>query len=356
MTSPVIVGRDAELAELAAALDAAAAGSGGLFVVEGEAGIGKSRLIEEFVSSARANGVLVLTGACLPFADAVPYAPLAAILDHLSDDGHATAGPAGVETVDRFRLFRWVADELVKRAAEQTVIVAVEDLQWADESTGDLLLFVANAARTAPVLVVASRRPAELDHPTGLGAAIGELVRSGRAQRLTVGPLGRDDVGAMIGQILGVDPSPGLLDRVVSRSDGNPFFTEELVAAGGGDDLPTMVGDVILQRVARLDDATQRVLRVAAAIGRRVSHALLSDVAGIDGQALDAALRDAGPRDVDAISVRARRRRVDCDRRLVVVPGAPRVRDAHGLRPGRVGTGAGDDDEPRLAALTGRRA
>ncbi len=83
-TSPVLVGRTTELGELNAALDQAIGGAGGLVVVDGEAGIGKSRLLEEFVAGARRSGAHVLTGSCLPFADSVPYAPFAQILGHLS--------------------------------------------------------------------------------------------------------------------------------------------------------------------------------------------------------------------------------------------------------------------------------
>jgi predicted ATPase len=293
-TSPVLVGRDAELSELAAALDQAAAGSGGLVLVDGEAGIGKSRLIEEFANSARAQGAVVLAGSCLPFADAVPYAPFAQILGHLSaGDSGAGGAPAPADPTDRFRFFAWVADELVAEATAQPLVVVVEDLHWVDESTGDLLLFVANAVRSAPVVVVGSRRPPERDRATGLTVALGELVRSGRARQVTLGPLGPRHVGELIGQLTGSAPPPGLVDPVTDRADGNPFFVEELVAAGGGPDLPTTIGDLILQRVAGIDASTKRLLQVSAVIGRQVGYPLLRDVTDLDAVALDSALRDA---------------------------------------------------------------
>ena len=212
-----------------------------------------------------AAGAHVLTGSCLPFADAVPYAPFAQILGHLSAVTAPTVRvPSAADPADRFRFFAWVADQLVAAASAQPLVVVVEDLHWADESTGDLLLFVANAARSAPVLVVASRRPSEGNRADGLSVALGELVRSGRAVQVGLGPLGPEEVGELIGRIIGSEPAPGLLDRIADRADGNPFFVEELVAAGGGADLPTTIADVVLQRVASVDPSTQQLLRVAA--------------------------------------------------------------------------------------------
>jgi tetratricopeptide (TPR) repeat protein len=263
-------------------------------LVDGEAGIGKSRLLAEFVARAHDAGADVLNGSCLPFAEAVPYAPFAQILGHLpASDGGEGRVPSAADPADRFRFFGWVADQLVAASAAQPLVVVVEDLHWADESTGDLLLFVANAVRRSPVMVVASRRPTERDWATGLSVALGELLRSGRAQHVVLQPLGVAEIGELIGQIIGVEPSPGLLDRVAERAEGNPFFVEELVAAGGSDDLPTTIADVILQRVARVDASTRQLLRVAAVIGRQVSYDLLRDVAGIDTMAIDVALRDA---------------------------------------------------------------
>lgn len=293
VTSPVLVGRRDEIDELLASVTAASPhdGHGGLVLVEGEAGIGKSRLVAEVATRAADAGAIVLAGACLPFADAVPYAALASIVSVLDDGGDASAAP--VDAGDRLRFFGWFAERLVRLAAVQPVVVAVEDLHWADESTGDLLLYVSDAVRDSPVTIVATRRPSESERSRGLAVALGELVRSGRARHLVLAPLEPTEVADLIERILGFEPSAGLVARVTERADGNPFFVEELVAAGGGDDLPTTVGDVILQRVARVDPATRDLLRVAAVIGRRTSYALLREVAGTDGAATDAGLRDA---------------------------------------------------------------
>ena len=117
--------------------------------------------------------------------------------------------------------------------------------------------------------------------------------RSGRAHHVTLGPLDVDEVGELIGRITGVEQTLARLDRIVDRGEGNPFFIEELVAAGAGEDLPSTIGDIILQRVAGAEPSTQRLLGVAAVIGRRVSYALLRDVVDLDAATIDAAIREA---------------------------------------------------------------
>jgi DNA-binding CsgD family transcriptional regulator len=296
VASPVLVGRATELADLKAALEGASSGRGALVLVEGEAGIGKSRLIDEFTLAARVGGARVVAGGCLPFADAVPYAAFASILDDLIGPLPVEGQTPTADAVGRLRFFRSVTELVVAAAADDPVIVVIEDLHWADDSTGDLLLFLATAVRDARVLIVASRRT-DTARSGGFAAALDEVVRAGHARRLMLAPLDRGEIGELIGQILGVGPSGGLLDRVTERADGNPFFAEELVAAGGGSELPTTVGDVIRQRVARVEPATQELLRIAAVIGRRVSDRLLRavavDAASAPSTALDAALRDA---------------------------------------------------------------
>jgi len=294
VSAPAFVGRHGELGELHDALADAETGAGGLVLIEGEAGIGKSRLVSEFAAGAGATAEVHVTS-CLPFAQSLPYAPVAALLDRLAAGAAGgIALPASVtDPGDRFRFFRSITEQLVAWSARRPVVLVVEDLHWVDESTGDLLLFVAEAARSAHLMLVATTRPAEPDAP-GPRTAVDELVRTGRARHLTIGPLGDDEVGELLTGILGVPPTPALLERIVDRADGNPYFAEELVAAGATADLPASVGGVVMRRVARLDEATQEVLRAAAVIGRRVDATLLSHVVTeVASDSLDAALREA---------------------------------------------------------------
>ena len=188
----MLVGRDAELTELTAALHRAVGGHGGLVLIEGDAGIGKSRLVDDFARQAESSGSRVVTGACLPFADAVPYAPFAHILAVLAVDGGAgTVVPSAADPSDRFRFFGWVTERLVGAASERPMVVVVEDVHWADESTGDLLLYVAAAVRTAPVLVIATRRPPGRDATSGLAVALGRAGAVRAGARTHAGPARR---------------------------------------------------------------------------------------------------------------------------------------------------------------------
>lgn len=284
VSSQQLVGRAPHLARLVDALERAVAGDGGTILVEGEAGIGKTRLLAEFMAAARDRGVRVVYGACLPFAEAVPYAPLAGLIQVV--DGHASepladrvAGSLMPDLGDRTRFFEWVAGNLLALAGTEPVVLVVEDLHWADRSTGDLLSYLVQRIPSTRVLLLCSRRLAGPESAAPLGSDHVE----------TLGPLDDEQVTLMLADILGTDPDPGLVDRVVRRADGNPFFTEELVAAGAGDDLPSTVREVILERVGRVDPATRQLLRVAAVTGRRVEEALLRQITG----PVDDALRDA---------------------------------------------------------------
>ena len=188
-----------------------------------------------------------MTGACLPFADAVPYAPFAHILAVLAVDGGAgTVAPSAADPSDRFRFFGWVTERLVGAASERPIVVVVEDVHWADESTGDLLLFVAAAVRTAPVLVVATRRPPGATPPAVSRSRWASWCGQGGRSRSRWSRSPMTETADLIRLILGEEPSSGLSGRVTARAEGNPFFVEELVAAGGGEELPTTVGDLLL--------------------------------------------------------------------------------------------------------------
>ena len=264
-------------------------------LVEGEAGIGKSRLVDEFVATGGEPARRVLAGACLPFADAVPYAPLAQILAAPGGRRRRAAPVHGAEPIDRFRFFQWVADRSSPRPRSS------RRGRRRGPPLGRRVDRRPAAVRRQRRACSAGRRrrdppPARARRVERPGRRARRAGAVGAGERSELGPLADDEVGELIGQIIGVEPSRGLLDRVVARAEGNPFFVEELVAAGGGADLPTTVGDLVLQRVARIDPQTRQLLRVAAVIGRRVGYALLREVAGVDSTAIDArSARGGGP-------------------------------------------------------------
>jgi predicted ATPase len=202
----------------------------------------------------------------------------------LPRDEPACAGPFGPA-----RLLS-LAEEALRAVAEQLpVVVVLEDLHWADASTRDLVYYLARALRRDRVLLLATVRAEELDPARPVAELMSELARAPHAERLVLRPLDRDEVAAQVRGITGVVPPAAIVDRMVARAAGNPFFTEELLAAGtGGDAVPATVRDVLLTRAARLPAPGRRVLQAAAVLGRSVRHELL--VAVTDPADLDAGL------------------------------------------------------------------
>ncbi len=144
-----------------------------------------------------------------------------------------------------------------------------------------LVSYLARVLRRDRVLLLATVRAEELDPARPVAGLVGELARLPHAERLALEPLSRDQVAAQLRAITGVAAAPGMVDRMVARAAGNPFFTEELLAAGTGQEaVPATVRDVLLARVARLAEPGRRILRAAAIVGRSVPHELLAAVAG----------------------------------------------------------------------------
>ncbi len=285
ISSPELIGRAAEVAALGAALADARCGQGRLVLVEGDAGIGKTRLVEEF--TANVDGVRVLAGGGIPLASDTPYALVLGILQALARLHPPAAGgllpqdaPVRADPFGRTRLLAAAADAVRVVAAETPLVLVVEDLHWADASTRGLVSFLARVIRADPVLLVVTVRAEELDPARPVSVLIGELARMPHAERLALAPLDSAGVAALVEAITGVAPSARLTGRLVQRAAGNPFFTEELLAAGPDAlTLPASVGDVLAERVVRLPAAGQRVLGAASVLGRAVSHQLLAAVA-----------------------------------------------------------------------------
>jgi DNA-binding CsgD family transcriptional regulator/tetratricopeptide (TPR) repeat protein len=312
ISSPVFVGRRSELAALDAVLARVGTGAGSVVLVEGEAGIGKSRLMARLESRARAAGLAVLAGECLPLAGGeLAFASVVAALRSVMLDPEVlaelepvlraalgalwpVAGSEPRRPSDREQLFEAVYRVLAGLAASQPVLLIVEDVHWVDPSSRDLLSFIVHNARRDRLVVVATFRPDELHRGHPLRPFVAELERSGRAERLELGGLDRADVAEQIRAITGRQPPGGTIDAIFARSEGNPFFVEELLASTGHSaGLPDSLREALLLRVAGLSAAAQAVLSAAAAIGRSVDHRLLASVAGGSERDLLASLREA---------------------------------------------------------------
>ncbi|MGW2214278.1 ATP-binding protein [Nonomuraea sp. NPDC001684] len=299
VVSPVFVGRGEELSVLADALDRAVAEGPAVALVAGEAGIGKSRLLAEFARSLGPR-VRVVEGACAELgSDGLPYAPFVTVLRRLIRVEGVLPGPyrqlarwfpelGGTDEAEggRHRLYEEVLTLVERAAADQPVVVAIEDLHWADAATRELLGFLARNLTQPGVLLLITYRP----HQTGDGLLLSELARRPRATALRLDRLDRQDVGRQLTAILGTEPDAAAVLRVHERSDGNPLFVEALARAD--ERTPDSLRDLLLHGPRSLPGPARELLRLASVAGGRVAHRLLAKVAGQDGAALDALLRE----------------------------------------------------------------
>jgi DNA-binding CsgD family transcriptional regulator/tetratricopeptide (TPR) repeat protein len=311
-----MIGRESELAQLRAALDNTLQGRPQGVVVSGEAGIGKTRLLEEFLGQARAEAI-VLTGQCVDLGPVgAPYAPIKGVIRGLVDQIGAEAvldagGPGrdaltallpelGDGQLDRTevgpnRLHETVAVLLETVARRSPVVVVIEDLHWADDATLNLLRFLLRALNRGRILVVLSFRSEDVPRGHPLRGLLSELERSRSVSRVDIARLDRDEVRRQVHEILGSLPDDDAFDRLFSRSEGIPFFVEELVGFDESceGDLPRTLRELLLARYERLSDETQHFLRLLSAGGVRVEHDLLVQVHSGDADVLDRAAREA---------------------------------------------------------------
>ena len=295
------VGRGPELARLLTALDQAHDARAPAIVVAGESGAGKTRLLREFAAVASGRGATSLFGRCVDCGDAgPPFWPFVEALRLLPDtETPGAAEPewretAGVPGEDRGRYFAEVLDRLVAAGRRSPVVLLFDDLQWADRSTRDLLGFLlANLAGGAGPLIVMTVRSEALVRGHPLVSLLAELRRSRRAEFMTLERLGKTDVAAQIASIVGEQPEPGLLDEIWRRSEGNPFFVEELlVAARAGHALTSTLQPILSARLGALSPAGRAAAAAAAVAVGPVRHRILAEVAGLPEEALLVGLRD----------------------------------------------------------------
>jgi DNA-binding CsgD family transcriptional regulator/tetratricopeptide (TPR) repeat protein len=292
---------------------------GGNVLLGGDAGVGKSRLIAELSVTVQKEGWRVLIGHCLDFGDsALPYLPFSEAFGHLADEDGATtrslveaspaiarllpahrrladAGQPTEATTGRDALFHAVHGALAQLGRQMPLLLVVEDVHWADQSTRELLTFLFTRSFGAPVAVVTSYRADDLHRRHPLRATLAEWGRLASVSRLDLGPLNEMDTRLLV-RALHPDPLPEHeVQHIVEQAEGNPFFIEELLAAAeaGGGPLPTELADLLLVRLDQLDEDSRLAVRAVSVLGRRAPHDLLARGLGLDQTALDQALRAA---------------------------------------------------------------
>ncbi len=304
-----LVARSVEWETLWSAVERAAAGESATVVVAGEAGVGKSRLVEELARTAEDQGIRVLVGRCVDIGDGeLPYAPIAGALRGLlaslsAEDAEGIFGPdravlgrlvpelAGPDdgasdppaTFAKARLFELVLRTLGRLGDRAPVLLVVEDLHWADGSTRDLLRFLVRSAVRERLALVLTSRTEGLARGHPLRPYLVELGRDPRVTRITLAPFTRAELADHVAMLRTTPLPAAALDRLYERSEGNAFYTEELLAAAGetgSGPLPASLAEALLVRLERLPGPARHVVRVAAAAGRRVDHELVARAAG----------------------------------------------------------------------------
>ena len=312
-----LVGRESERAALDALFADALDGAGRLTFVSGDAGIGKSALVRDFISD-RAREADILIGECSEFEGHRPFGPVIDAFMHAGlrlPDELVALGPGAQAAVESQRnlLNAALVGSLVEHASRQAVVLVLEDIHWADPATLDVLSYLPRRMRSARVLVIATYRPEEAARGA-LDATVARLQRARLAIEIRLRPLDEDGTARLVMSALRLDRAPTTEFRAAihERCDGNPFFTEEVLRtlvergeityrdgmwrrerAVRHIDLPRTISAAVDQRLGELAPETLQILRVAAVIGVRFDFDLLASVGAFTEADVIAALTAA---------------------------------------------------------------
>lgn len=257
-----LVERESEFATLSTYLEDIRTGSGTLALVGGEAGAGKSALVSAFLDEV---AVRIAAGSCDGLSTPRPLGPIIEIAAQLEVDS----------ALPRDELFAAILDAL----EQQSTVVLVEDLHWADDATADFLFYAGRRLDRVPAMVIATYRDDEISSNRALTRVIGELTRLSATRRVPVPPLTQSGVATMVADS-GLDA-----EEVFRQTSGNAFFVTEMLAAGSS--VPATVRDVVLARAARLSSSGRRVLDVASQLGIRFDADVLVEASATDADGID---------------------------------------------------------------------
>ena len=283
-----MIGRAREREAMSAAYARARAGAAQLLLITGQAGLGKTRLVENLCASA--TDAQVLTGESAPLAgSALAYGPfVAALRDHagwLLDEDQS-----GDMLTQRHRLFLRVLEVLTGLAAQAPVLLVLEDLHWADESSRELLDFLAVRLREQPVLVVTTLRDDELSG--GARRWLTELERRPRVMSLRLAPLTPTEIGEVVADLLPYGASAESRAAVISAAEGNPLYARELASAGPGR-MPASITEAVLAKAAGLTPEARALIDQVSVADGGMSHDLLAAIVALPEASLLPAARAA---------------------------------------------------------------
>lgn len=308
-----MVGRDADLSELRRVFDRAAGGESSAVLIEGEAGIGKTRLLREFQNEVAARAD-VHVGRCLDLGTArSAYGPLISILRSIVErlgvaDARAAVG-VGAEALRMLvpelgdgavareltspDALRGAVIALIEAAAERAPqVLVIEDVHWTDDSTLGMLSFLLRALQTGRVLMVITCRSDDVRRGDAVSRFIAETRRARLIERLPLQRLDENATRQLVEQLSGGALTDSALERLMERAEGVPFFIEEVACCAAGP-LPDSLRDMLLVRFDQLDDGARHVVRVASGAEGMLSHSLLAELADLPDDRFDDAIRAA---------------------------------------------------------------
>jgi DNA-binding CsgD family transcriptional regulator len=315
------VGRESELSRLLGAVD----GDTRVLLVVGDAGVGKTRFVTEGARRAADGGVTAVWGGCLPLAEKLPLLPVAGALGELSrvDDGRLVqaglgAAPAYLRgEVERLvpwlgrgtavpadlgggwrreRLFSAVGDLLGAVAARRPMCMVIEDVHWADSSTLDFLTFLCRAGGLGAVTLVVTCRSDEAPLDPLVADWLAHVRGGRRVEEIRLAPLSEVEAAELVAGLLGAPKAAQVANELYARAEGNPFFTEQLVAAMLADSaqggLPAGLAELLAARAARCAGDARAVLDALAVAGRPLTEDQLAAVSGMGVEAVRRGLRE----------------------------------------------------------------
>lgn len=334
------VGREQERSQLTDRLDGLTGASGSLVLIGGEPGVGKTRLAEEIAAQGTRRGFRTLVGHCYDLDSPAPYLPFIELLEAAARDvdrdtfrlalGDAAGEiakvmpqlhklyddiPPGLELPaeqERRYLFNSITEFLERAASARPLVLLLDDIHWADESSLLLLQNIAPKLESLPVLIIGTYRDLELDVNRPLARVLDDLVRRRLTHRISLKRFSEEGVRVLLERLGGSAPPEPLVTTIFEETDGNPFFVEEVFRhladegrvfdAGGGwrsdldigeVEVPESLRLVIGRRLERLSQGARKALTAAAVIGRTFEFRLLEAVAGLGDDELLDAIEDA---------------------------------------------------------------